>query len=51
MVFAIYGHGGRPEFRIMTFLAKILYDYYTNANYEISLKLAQYFYRKCHFVI
>ena len=48
MVFTIYGHGGHLEFRIMTHFSLILYIYHINAKYEISLKLAQYFHRKCH---
>ena len=48
MVFTIYRHGGRLEFQIMTHFSLILYIHYINAKYEISLKLAQYFYRKCH---
>ena len=49
MVFTIYGHGGHLEFQIMTHFSLILYIYHINAKYEISLKLAQYLYRKCHF--
>ena len=48
MVFTIYGHGGHLEFQIMTHFSLILYIHHINAKYEISLKLAQYFYRKCH---
>ena len=48
MVFTIYGHGGHLEFQIMTHFFLILYIHHINAKYEISLKLAQYFYRKCH---
>ena len=48
MVFTIYGHGGHLEFRIMTHFSLILYMHHINAKYEISLKLAQYFHRKCH---
>ena len=47
-VFTTYGHGGHLEFRIMTHLSLILYNNHINAKYEISLKLAQYFHRKCH---
>ena len=50
MVFNIYGHGGHLEFQIMTHLSLILYIYHINAKYEISLKLAQYFHRKCHLI-
>ena len=32
----------------MTHFSLVLYIYHINAKYEISLKLAQYFYRKCH---
>ena len=46
--FLPYRHGGHLEFRIMTHNSLILYIYHINAKYEISLKLAQYFYRKCH---
>ena len=46
--FTIYGHGGHLEFQIMTHFSLILYIHHINAKYEISLKLAQYFYRKCH---
>ena len=49
MVFTIYGHGGHLEFQIMTHFSLILYIYHINAKYEISLKLALYFHRKCHF--
>ena len=48
MVFTIYGHGGHLEFRIMTHISLILFNIHINAKYEISLKLAQYFHRKCH---
>ena len=48
MVFTTYGHGGHLEFQIMTHFSLILYIHHINAKYEISLKLAQYFYRKCH---
>ena len=48
MVFTIYGHGRHLEFQIMTQFSLILYIHHINAKYEISLKLAQYFYRKCH---
>ena len=41
MVFTIYGHGGHPEFQIMTHLSLILYISHINAKYEISLKLVQ----------
>ena len=44
----IYGHGGHLEFQIMTQFSLLLYIYHINAKYEISLKLAQYFHRKCH---
>ena len=49
MIFTIYGHGGHLEFQIITHSSLILYKYHINAKYEISLKLAQYFHRKCHF--
>ena len=39
---------GHLEFQIMTHFSLILYNYYIDAKYEISLKLAQYFHRKCH---
>ena len=48
MVFTIYGHGGHLEYQIMTHFSLILFIYHICAKYEISLKLAQYFYRKCH---
>ena len=48
MIFTIYGHGGHLEFQIMTHFSLILYNNQINAKYEISLKLAQYFHRKCH---
>ena len=48
MVFTIYGNGGHLEFQIMTHFCLILYIHHINAKCEISLKLAQYFYRKCH---
>ena len=48
MVFTIYGHDGHLEFQIMTHFCLILYIHHINAKHEISLKLAQYFYRKCH---
>ena len=48
MVFTIFGHGGHLEFQIITHFSLILYIHYINAKYEISFKLAQYFYRKCH---
>ena len=48
MVFTIYGHGGHLEFQIMIHFCLILYIHHINAKYKISLKLAQYFYRKCH---
>ena len=48
MVFIIYGHAGHLEFQIMTHFSLILYTYHINAEYEISLKLALYFHRKCH---
>ena len=51
MVFTIYGHGGHLEFRIMTHFSLALYTHHINAKYEISLKLAQYFHRKCHLKI
>ena len=47
-LFTIYGHGGHLEFQIMTHFSLILYIQYINAKYEISIKLAQYFHRKCH---
>ena len=50
MVFTIYGHGGHLEFQIMTHFSLILYIYHINAKYEISLKLASYFHRKCHLI-
>ena len=50
MVFTTYGHGGHLEFQIMTHFSLILYNYHVNAKYEISLKLAQYFYWKCHLI-
>ena len=50
MVFTIYEHGGHLEFQIMTHFNLILYIYHINAQYEISLKLASYFYRKCHLI-
>ena len=40
MVFTIYGHGGHPDFQIMTYFSLILYIYHITAKYEISLKLA-----------
>ena len=49
MVFTIYGHGGH-EFQIMTHFSLILYIYHICAKYEISLKLAQHFHRKCHLI-
>ena len=48
MVFTIYGHDSHLEFQIITHFSLILYIHHINAKYEISLKLAQYFYRKCH---
>ena len=48
MVFTINGHGGHLEFQIITHFSLILYIYHICAKYEISLKLAQYFHRKCH---
>ena len=48
--FTIYGHGGHLEFLIMTHFSLILYNYHINAKYEISLKLTQYFHRKCHLI-
>ena len=48
MIFTIYGHGGHLDFQIMTHFCLVLYIHHINAKYEISLKLAQYFYRKCH---
>ena len=48
MVFTIYGHGGHLEFQIMTHFSLILYIYHICAKYEISLKWASYFHRKCH---
>ena len=36
MVFTIYGHGGHPEFQIMTHFSLILYIHHINAKYEIS---------------
>ena len=50
MVFTIYGHGGHLEFQIMTHFSLILYIYHICAKYEISLKLASYFHRKCHLI-
>ena len=49
MVFTIYGHGGHLEFQIMTHFSLIFYIYHICAKHEISLKLASYFHRKCHF--
>ena len=46
--FTIYGHGGHLEFLKIIFFSLILYNQHINAKYEISLKLAQYFHRKCH---
>ena len=43
MVFTIYGHGGHPEFRIMTHFSLILYMHHINAEYEILFKLAHCF--------
>ena len=48
MVFTTFGHGGHLEFQIMTHFSLILYIHHINASYEISLKLAQNFYRQCH---
>ena len=48
MVFTIYGHGGHLEFQIITPILAYMYIYHINAKYEISLKLAQYFQRKCY---
>ena len=48
MVLNIYEHGSHLEFQIMTHFSLILYIYHINAKYEILLKFAQYFYRKCH---
>ena len=48
MVFSLYGHGGYLELQIMTHFSLIFYIYHINTKYEISLKLAQYFHRKCH---
>ena len=45
----LHGHGGHLEFQIMTHFSLILYIYHICAKYEISLKLASYFHRKCHF--
>ena len=50
MVFTIYGHGGHLEFQTMIHFSLILYIHHINAKYEISLKLAQYFHRKCHLI-
>ena len=46
--FSLYGHGGYLELQIMTHFSLIFYIYHINTKYEISLKLAQYFHRKCH---
>ena len=46
--FTIYGHGGHLDFQIITHFSLVLYIHHINAKYEISLKLAQYFHRKCH---
>ena len=48
MVFTIYGHGGHLEFQIMTNFSLVLYLQHINIKNENSLKLAQYFHRKCH---
>ena len=48
MVFTICWHGGLLEFQIMTHFSLILSIFNINAKYEISLKLAQHFHRKCH---
>ena len=50
MVFTIYGHGGHLEFQIRTHFSLILYIYHICAKYEISLKLASHFHRKCHLI-
>ena len=50
MVFTIYGHSRHLEFQIMTHFSLILYIYHICAKYEISLKLASYFHRKCHLI-
>ena len=50
MVFTVYGHNGHLEFQIMTHFSLILYIYHICAKYEISLKLASYFHRKCHII-
>ena len=50
MVFTIYGHGGHLEFQTMTHFSLILYIYHICTKYEISLKLASYFRRKCHLI-
>ena len=50
IVFTIYEHGGHLEFQIMTYFSLILYIYHIHAKYDISLKLAQYFNRKCHLI-
>ena len=48
MVFTIYEHGGHLELQIITHFSLIVYIQDINAKNEISLKLAQYFHRKCH---
>ena len=48
MFFTIYGHGGHLEVQKIIFFSYILYNQHINATCEISLKLAQYFHRKCH---
>ena len=48
MVFTIYEHGGHLESQIIILFNLILYNHHINPKYEISLKLAQYFQRKCH---
>ena len=48
MVFTIYGYGSHLDLPIITHFSLILYIHHKNAKYEISLKLAQYFQRKCH---
>ena len=50
MVFTINGHGGLHEFQIMTYFSLILYIHHINAEYEISLQLAQQFHRKYHLI-
>ena len=50
MLFTIYGHGGHPEFQIMTHFNLTLYIYHIFAKYEISFQLALYFHRKCNLI-